>query len=590
MPTPGDPRPPLRLATPSVAVTPLPGGGATYRSDVPLGPVARCVGDWLVQWAEQAPDRVFLAERGADGAWRTLTYAGALAAVRGIGEALLARAGGEPVAALSDNGIGHALFQLGAMHVGVPVAPISPAYSLMSADHARLRGILAELAPNLVYAADAARFAQAIERAGLRADQVIDAAGLDGLAATPPTAAVDRAFAAVGPDTVAKILFTSGSTGVPKGAVNTQRMLCSNQQAIAQGWPFLADRPPITVDWLPWSHTFGGNHNFFLVLRNGGTLYVDAGRPAPALLGATVANLRQIAPTVYFNVPRGYELLVGQLEADDVLRDTFFSRLDALFYAAAALPLTTRARLIEVARRAGRADLFFTSAWGATETAPMATFVHAPTDTPGVIGVPAPGTEIRLAPSGDRLELRVRGPNVTPGYWRNGAVTPPALDEDGFLPTGDAARLDDPAHPERGFVFEGRLGENFKLTSGTWVRVGALRLAVVDAAAPLVQDAVIAGHGRDALGALLFLAPGVDRADPDVQRRLVAGIAAHNAAHPGTSERITRLAVFDAPPSLDAGETTDKGYLNQRRVLERRAADVERLFAEPPPPGVWVTR
>ncbi len=579
----------LRLPSPSVRIERR---GATLflESGHPLPPPARCLGDLLVAWAQRAPERTWLAERATDG-WRTVSYAEGLAAARSIGSALLERGASatRPVMMLADNGVDHALAMMGALHAGVPFAPVSPAYGFASTDFGRLREVFALLRPRVLITPDAARAARALdalrgEPGGLSDVVVIDTpTAFAQLRATPPSADLDRAFAAITPDTIAKVLFTSGSTGTPKGVVNTHRMLCSNQAAIATLWPFLGDEPPITVDWLPWSHTFGGNHNFNMVLHNGGTLYVDGGRPAPGLIEQTVANLREIAPTLYFNVPRGFDLLLPHLESDDALRARFFSRVRTIFYAAAALAPSTRARLEACARQAGRDDVFFATAWGSTETAPMATSAYFPTTTPALIGLPAPGTTIALAPVDDKLECRVRGPNVTPGYWApGGRVVPPALDVDGFLPTGDAVRLDDPAHPERGLVFEGRLGENFKLSSGTWVAVGMLRLAVVEACAPLVQDAVIAGHDREALGALLFPTPALLALDPRARHdRLRAALAAHNVRMPASSTRITRARVLTSPPSLDAGETTDKGYLNQRRVLAVRAAEVSRLFAAP---------
>jgi feruloyl-CoA synthase len=390
---------------------------------------------------------------------------------------------------------------------------------------------------------------------------------------------------ATGPDTIAKVLFTSGSTGEPKGIVNTHRMLTANQESLRACWPFLDDEPPVVVDWLPWSHTFGGNHNFHLILRNGGTLYVDRGRPAPGLIDITLRNLAEVGPTLWFNVPRGFDQAVLELERDSELARGVFRNLRVLFYAAAALGATTRARLEEVARAAGNPDVFFTSAWGSTETSPLATSAHFPTRTTGVLGVPVPGVLLKLARVDDRHELRVKGPNVTPGAWqRGGAIANVALDADGFLPTGDAGRLVDEANPEAGVVFAGRISENFKLSSGTWVNVGSVRLALVDRCAPLLADAVVAGHDREALGALLVLSPAGTKDVPvdQIRSRLRGAIEAYNANHPGSSERIRRALVLTRPLSLDDGETTDKGYTNQRRVLEKRADDVERLFAAQP--------
>jgi feruloyl-CoA synthase len=346
----------------------------------------------------------------------------------------------------------------------------------------------------------------------------------------------------------------------------------------------------VIVDWLPWSHTFGGNHNFHLVLRAGGALYIDRGRPVPGLIETTIANLADVSPTLWFNVPRGFDQAAALLEADDRAAAAVFARLDLVFYAAAALGPATRARLERIAARAGRPDVFFTSAWGSTETSPLATSAHFATPTTGNLGLPVPGVQLKLAPVQDRLELRVRGANVTPGYWLpGGGIAPVDLDPDGFLPTGDAGRLVDEACPAAGIVFGGRLGENFKLSSGTWVGVTQVRLALIDACAPHVLEAVIAGHDRDALGALVFLAPAARQLDATtVADQLRAGIAAHNAAHPHGSERITRALIIAEPLSLDDGETTDKGYTNQRRVLERRAVAVARLFAEAPGPDVIV--
>jgi feruloyl-CoA synthase len=585
-----------RYAPPGVDVDRRADGSILLRSPQPPVRPARAVGEWLAQWAAAAPERTFLAERAGEG-WRRLSYREALDAARRIGQALLDRGLGaeQPVAILSDNGIDHALLALGAMHVGVPVAPVSPAYSLMSKDFAKLKAIVGLLRPGLVYCADPAKFAPALAAVGATATpfaELLDAA---------PTARVDEAFARIGPDTIAKILFTSGSTGTPKGVINTHRMLCSNQAMAAQVWPFLEDRPPVLVDWLPWNHTFGGNFCFNMVLRNGGTLHIDGGKPAPGLVETTARNLREISPTAYYNVPRGYDLLLPFLERDESLRASFFRELEFVFYAAAALPQNLWERLERVAAAAG-ASPAMCSAWGSTETAPLATAVHWPIDRAGVIGTPVPGCELKLVPSGGKLEARVRGPNVTPGYFRSEALTRAAFDEEGFYRIGDAVRFADPAEPAQGLVFDGRVAEDFKLSSGTWVSVGALRVKLIAACDPLVQDAVITGHDRATPGALLFLNPVAARAlcpdapadatpawfaaRPEVRARIAAGLAqlARDAA--ASSMHPARALVLAEPPSIDANEITDKGYVNQRAVLDRRATLVERLHADPPAPEV----
>jgi feruloyl-CoA synthase len=387
---------------------------------------------------------------------------------------------------------------------------------------------------------------------------------------TNPGSTQEREHAKVGPDTVAKILFTSGSTGTPKGVINTHRMLCANQQMLAQAWPFVEDAPPVVVDWLPWNHTFGGNHNFNLVLRNGGTMVIDAGTPVPGLVETTVRNLSEVAPTMYFNVPRGFDLLLPFLEKDAALRENFFKRLDALFYAAAALPQNLWDRL-----KALKSDLKMLSAWGSTETAPLATSVHFPMDRPGVIGLPVAGCELKLVPAAGKLEVRVRGENVTPGYYGRPDLTRAAFDEEGFYRIGDAVKLADPADPAKGIVFDGRVAEDFKLSSGTWVHAGGLRVRLIAAGDPIIQDAVITGHDRNEVGALVFLSPAAKGVD--VHARLAQALEAF-AGEP-SSTRIARVMVMSEPPSIDANEITDKGYMNQRAVLERRAELVERLYA-----------
>ncbi|MCC6656972.1 MAG: feruloyl-CoA synthase [Rhodocyclaceae bacterium] len=596
----------LDFAPAAVDVERREGGVQVLRSPQPLQPYARCLGEHLERWAGEAPERIFLAERAGEG-WRRIAYGEALAQARAIGAALLSRglSAERPAMVLSDNGIDHALLMLGALHVGVPVAPVSPAYSLMSKDYAKVKAIAALLRPGLVYAADGARFAgvlQAVDFGG--AEIVLGANTPAGLKATAfadlrqaPGAEVDRAFAAVGPDSIAKFLFTSGSTGEPKGVINTQRMLCSNQQAIRQVWPFLAATPPVIVDWLPWNHTFGANHNFNMVLANGGTLYIDDGKPVPGLIEKTVANLREVSPTIYFNVPRGFDALIPFLERDAALRKNFFARLQMIFYAAAALPQNLWEKLEALSAQERGKRTVMVSAWGATETAPMVTTVHFEIDRAGVIGLPAPGTELKLVPNENKLELRVRGPNVTPGYWKRPDLTQAAFDAEGFYCIGDAGRFADPQEPARGIEFDGRIAEDFKLMSGVWVHVGALRVKALAALAPVAQDIVVTGHDREEIGFLVFANPAGCRglcpdlpaeataeqalADPRVVAHVRQAMARLKQEGGGSSTYAACALLMAEPPSIDANEITDKGYINQRAVLARRAALVERLYAKP---------
>jgi len=604
----------LKFADPALETERQADGSLLLRSSQPLAAYDRCIGEWLVDWARRTPRQVFLAERMADG-WRRITYAETLDSARAIGSALLRRdlSAQRPVVILSDNGIDHALLTLGALHVGVPVAPVSPAYSLMSRDHAKLKAIIRLLQPGLIYAADGARFEPALKAL----TTLPEIAGVEiVVGCNPPPdlacklfadlpgesedAAIDRAFAAVGPDTIAKFLFTSGSTGEPKGVINTQRMLCSNQQAIAQVWPFLADTPPVIVDWLPWNHTFGANHNFNMVLKSGGTLYIDDGKPAPGLVEKTVANLREIAPTIYFNVPRGFDMLIPFLEQDAELRRNFFSRLQMIFYAAAALPQNLWERLERLSIQERGERVVMVSAWGSTETAPMVTTVHFPIERAGVIGLPAPGAEVKLVPNASKLELRVRGPNVTPGYWKRPDLTEAAFDAQGFYMIGDAGRFADPDDPAKGIEFDGRIAEDFKLQSGTWVHVGSLRVQGIAALAPLAQDLVIAGHDREEIGLLIFPNVPACRAlcpelpadggnavplaqvlrDPRIRSRLHAGLCSWRDGGGGSSSFAARALFMEEPPTIDANEITDKGYINQRAVLTRRADLVTKLFSE----------
>jgi feruloyl-CoA synthase len=565
----------MRFAPAQVELEKRSDGSLLLRSPQTLGRYSRCITEWLVQWSDRAAERVFLAERKGEG-WRKVSYREAYGAVRRIGQALLDRGLGpdKPVAILSDNGVDHALLSLGAMHVGVPVAPVSPAYSLMSKDFGKLKSIFELVKPGLVFAAEPQKFAAALDAVGAKVTAVSE------LLDTNPGSTLEREHSKVGPDSVAKILFTSGSTGTPKGVINTHRMLCANQQSLAQAWPLVEARPPVLVDWLPWNHTFGGNHNFNLVLRNGGTLYIDAGKPVPGLVETTVRNLKEIAPTMYFNVPRGYDLLVPHLEEDTALRRNFFRELDVLFYAAAALPQNVWDRLARLAREDQRGgELSMLSAWGSTETSPLATSVHFRMERPGVIGLPVAGCTLKLVPSGDKLEVRVKGENVTPGYYKRPDLTAAAFDDEGFYRIGDAVKLADPADPSKGVVFDGRVAEDFKLSTGTWVNVGVVRVKLISAADSLIQDAVITGHDRDEVGALVFLSAAAQPLTREEVRARLALALKKLAAEGGSSTHPVRLLVLSEPPSIDANEITDKGYINQRAVLERRAAQVRELYA-----------
>ncbi len=488
-----------------VNVERLPGGGVILRSPAKLEAYPASICSFLLDWAEQTPDRPFLAERCASGAWRNINYQDALTAVRAIAQALLSHGVtvDRPVMILSGNSIESGLLQLAAMFVGLPVSPMSPAYSMISRDFGKLRFVFDLLKPKLVFASNAELFGDALSALDLDDVTLVVKQGtakglkpgpksplrsltIDEFLATKSTAEVDAAYAAVGPDTVAKILFTSGSTGMPKGVINTQRMLCANQQVLAQMWPFLAARPPVLVDWLPWNHTFGGNHNFNMILRNGGTLYIDGGKPAPGIFDTTLENLRDIAPTAYFNVPRGFQMLAPYLEQNAEFRDHFFSNLDTIFYAASALPQDLWERFGKLSLATLGKKIAMTSGYGLTESAPLAVGVHFPIAQARVIGLPVAGTEVKMLPNAGKLELRLRGPNITPGYFRRDDLTRDAFDEDGFYKTGDAGKFADANDPASGIVFDGRVAEDFKLLTGTWVNTGMVRITAISTCAGIV--------------------------------------------------------------------------------------------------------
>ncbi|WP_221794018.1 feruloyl-CoA synthase [Oceanobacter mangrovi] len=579
------------------------------------------MGARLVQWAEQTPDTLFVAERTAAGHWRKLTYAETLAEVRKISQWLVDyRIDGQPLSQenpiimLSGNSIDHLLLALAAMHVGIPYAPISPAYSTVSTDFQKLRYIVELLTPGLLFVDNLGPYRDAIDAvrpANCGVIAVHNEHAMDGidydvtpyaeLLATEATAAVEAAFDQVGPKTIAKFLFTSGSTGMPKGVINTQQMICSNQCLIRSVFRFLESKPPVIIDWLPWNHTFGGNKNIGLVLYNGGTLYIDNGKPTPRDIHKTLVNLREIAPTLYFNVPKGYELLVTELQQDDELAKHFFSQLDVMFFAGAGLAAHVWAQLDELAIRHTGHKVPMLTGLGATETGPSAMFASVEESASGVVGVPVPETQIKLVPNAGKLEVRVKGPSVTPGYWREPEKTAAAYDEEGYYCLGDALKYIDENNPNRGFRFDGRVSEDFKLDTGTWVSVGMLRQQVIHHFAPYVQDLVIAGHNRSYLSMLVFpdlaqlaklteLPEGTDSQtliDHPRTREVFQNLLADMAAvATGSSNKVLRMTLESVLPALDAHEITDKGSINQRAVLENRAATVETLYTDAISPRV----
>jgi feruloyl-CoA synthase len=599
---------PAVFAQPRIAADAAgPSGTLMLRSTDPLGEYPVTVLHSLREWAHAGPGHLLVAEREPDGGWRGCSYGEAVSAADAIGEALLDRGLGpdRPLMLLSGNGVDHLLMTLGAMTAGVPVAPVSVAYSLQSHDHARIKAIAGLIGPGAVFADDADRFDAALD--ALSAVPAIVSRGtrtgahrLPDLLATEPGVQVARAYDSLHTDGTAKILFTSGSTGTPKGVLNTHRMLSANQQMMRRAWPFLTAERPVIVDWLPWSHTFGGNHNLNMILTSGGVLYVDAGRPAPGLFAQTIQNLTEVPPTIYFNVPAGYAHLVPALEADADFARRFFSRLRLMFNAAAALPGGLRDRLGALARQTTGHAIPVTGSWGATETGPAVTTAHMEFADARCIGVPLPGTEVKLIPVEDAYEIRVKGPMVTPGYLGRPDLTAEAFDEDGFYRAGDAVAPADPGDPDAGLLFRGRLAEDFKLATGTFVRVGAVRTALLSAL-PVLSDAVLAGENRAFVCALAWLnaaearkllgadppADGELASHPDLAEYLSRALAGHNDAA-GSSARVERLLVMTRPADLDAGEITDKGYINQRKVLARRAELVEMLYADPAPAGVVV--
>jgi feruloyl-CoA synthase len=596
----------VRLRTSGASIERRADGAILVRSDEALGAYPKVLTDRVVEWARIAPERICVAKRDENGRWRSFTYSQVFAAVRSVSQALLDRGltVERPVAILSENDLEHLLLMLGGQHAGIPTAHISPVYSLVSKDLAQLRHCLGLLTPGMVFVSSGEKYRRAIEVAiDDEVEVVVAAAPLEfrrttrfgELLATQPTRATDAAHERIDPDSPAKFLFTSGSTGMPKAVINTHRMICCNQQMIAQVFGFLEDEPPVLVDWLPWNHTFGGNHNIGIALYNGGTFYIDEGKPGPAFIGETIRNLRENAPTVYFNVPKGYEDLLPALRCDRELREQFFSRLKLLFYAGAGLSQHVWEEYRALAIETCGERIVMVTGLGSTETAPMAIQTTWETDRAGVIGIPIPGVEAKLVSQGNKLEARVRGPNITPGYWRQPELTRAAFDEEGFYKFGDAVRFVDAEDVNRGFVFDGRFSEDFKLATGTWVSVGPLRARILSYFAPFVRDVVITGHDRDDVGAMIFadldaccslcadLSPSSRFADilrhDAVRARFQKLLADFAAKSTGSSNRVSRAILLEEPPSLDAREITDKGSLNQRAVLEHRAELVEQLYS-----------
>jgi feruloyl-CoA synthase len=600
----------ISFGDPAVSIERKSDGTIYLRPKTLLGDYPLRLTDRLHHWAAATPDNVFMAEREAGGAWRKLTYAQLLDASRHIASALLHRglSAEKPVVILSGNAIDHALIAFGALYAGIPFCPVSPAYSLISRDFGKLSYVMKLLTPGLVFADDAARFAEALSANVPKGVEIAVASGalpgrdvtrLSDLLNAPLRGDLAAAHEKIGPDTIAKFLLTSGSTGNPKAVINTQRMICANQVMIRETMAFLQDEPPVIVDWLPWNHTFGGNHNIGLTLYNGGSMYLDQGKPMPGGIEETVRNLREVSPTVYFNVPKGYESLLPYLRDDASLRDKFFSRLHAMFFSGAALSPFVWSSLDELSVQATGSRVPVLTGLGATETAPFFMSVNPRTSRSGHVGLPVPGNDAKLVPNNGKLEVRAKGPNVTPGYWRQPELTKAAFDEEGFYKFGDAIKPADADDFDAGFDFDGRIAEDFKLASGTWVSVGPLRARFIAACAPLVRDVVIAGINRDEISALVILdldgcrlinpklsADDIAAADASVRAAFRERFQALMAGATGTSNRITRAILLDAPLSIDRGEVTDKGSINQRAVLEHRNGIVEELYATTPSPRV----
>lgn len=593
----------VAIGHPAVEVLEV-GGILHMRSLETLEPMPERLLDRLVHWAQIRPGHTFIAARDADGQWRRISYAQMLEDVRAIAQSLLAYGLGaeRPLAILSGNDIEHLQMALGAMYAGIPYCPVSPAYSLLSQDFAKLRHVCDLLQPGLIFVSDAAVYQRAVD-AVLPADTPLVAVrgemagrpqvSFASLLEQPGGAEAQAAFMASGPDSIAKFLFTSGSTKLPKAVITTQRMLCANQQMLLQTFPVFAEEPPVLVDWLPWNHTFGGSHNLGIVLYNGGTLYLDGGKPTAQGFAETLRNLKEISPTAYLTVPKGWEELVTALETDSELRERFFARIKLFFFAAAGLSQSIWDRLDRVAEQHCGERIRMMAGLGMTEASPSCTFTTGPLSMAGYIGLPAPGCEVRLVPVDGKLEGRFRGPHIMPGYWRAPEQSAEAFDDEGFYRSGDAIKLADPCNPQWGLMFDGRLAEDFKLSSGVFVSVGPLRNRAVLEGSPYVQDLVIAAPDRECLGALVFArlyecrqlsglpADASDAqvlASEPVRQWFADWLQRLNLQASGNASRLEWIALQDEAASIDRGEITDKGSINQRAVLQWRAAHVESLY------------
>ena len=597
---------PLKFGVTRVTLRDGQPGTHYLQAEQALAPYPERLTDRLQQWAQTRPAQTFMARRvkladGSLGDWLHINYEEAWHTARCIAQALINRglSTERPVVILSENSLEHALLALGCMVAGVPYVPTSPPYSLISQDFDKLKHVLSTVTPGLVFASDA-RYARAIAATvGLDIEVVMTEGGLTDrtattftqLCATLATDAVDVAMAATGPDTIVKFLFTSGSTKMPKAVINTQRLWCANQQQMAQSMPVLAEQPLVLVDWLPWNHTFGGNHNVGMVLYHGGTLYIDDGKPTPALVHETLRNLREIAPTVYFNVPTGFEAIALAMQTDDVLRKNLLSRVNMFFYAGAALAQPIWDSLYQSQEREIGQRIVMGTGLGMTESGPFGIFITNPHVRAGDLGVPAPGLELKLVDTDGKTEVRYRGPNITPGYWRNPKDTAASFDDEGFFCTGDAVKWIDETNVHLGLKFDGRIAEDFKLATGTFVSVGPLRSKIIAAGAPYIQDAVLTGINLKEVGAMVFPTPavrtlsGLSAEAPLADVLASAPVLAHfqkvvdalAQTATGSANRIARLCLLSEAPTIDRGEITDKGSINQRAVLAHRADTVAAL-------------